>query len=319
MKKPTQTHIQTITALAIAALIGCSAVKNIGDSMGGPIGGAVSGAATLGQSANLNENDEATMGRSLAISITNQYPVSSDKQLLTYVNYIGESLVAVSPKPDRHYVFGVLDSDKVGAFSAPDGYVFVTRGAITFAHDEAELAGVIGHELTHVMKQHGLHAVQSEMTKAGLLRIGTSAAGIDQALPALDKAGDVITKNGYDKPQEFEADQGAVELLVAAGYDPNSFLNYLKRLDARQASGGGVMSTHPGTHERIARVKQKISDTGTHGGATLADRFRTYVSPGVAMAGEYKGRMRGYTPIPNLPRNTGGKDQCSGVALFTPG
>lgn len=244
----------------------------------------MSGAATLGQSAMLNENDEAIMGRSLAFTITNTYPVSNDRRLNSYVNYIGQTLVSISHKPDRHYVFGVLESDKVGAFSAPDGYIFVTKGAIASAQDEAELAGVIGHELTHVLKQHGLNAVRSEMTKSGLLKMGAAAAGVEDALPALDAAGDVITKNGYDKPQEFEADQGAVYLLITAGYNPNSFLNYMKRLDAQQSSGGGVMSTHPGTHERIGKIVERIGSFGAKGGVTLKERFAATMVPGVTLA-----------------------------------
>lgn len=271
-----------LAAVVIGAIIGCAAVKSIGDGLGGPIGGAVSGAATLGQSALLNENDEAIMGRSLAFTITNQYPVSSDKQLNAYVNNIGQTLVSISLKPDRHYIFGVLESDQIGAFSAPDGYIFVTRGAIAFAQDEAELAGVIGHELTHVLKQHGLNAVRSALTKSGLLKIGAAAAGVEDALPALDAAGDVITKNGYDKPQEFEADQGSVYLLITAGYDPNSFMNYVKRLDAKQSSGGGVMSTHPGTHERIGKIADRIGSFGAKGGVTLKERFKANAAPGVS-------------------------------------
>jgi predicted Zn-dependent protease len=274
-----------VAAVALGAFIGCAAMKSVGDSMGGPIGGAISGASTLGQSAMLNEKDEATMGRSIAYTITNTYPVSHDPQLTAYVNYIGHTLADVSQKPDRHYIFGVLDTETVGAYSAPDGYIFITKGTIKFAHDEAELAGVIGHELTHVLKQHGLHAVQAEMTKSGLLRIGTAAAGVEQAMPALDAAGDVITKNGYDKPQEFEADKGAVYLLITAGYDPNSFLNFVKRLDTQQASGGGMMSTHPGTHERIGKIAQEIGSFGKKGGATLADRYKATVSPSLANAG----------------------------------
>jgi beta-barrel assembly-enhancing protease len=270
------------TAALIAAAISCSQVQNFGNQMGGPLGKVIAGSATAAQAETLDEKDEEAFGRSLAISITNEYPVSDDKHLLAYVNYVGQTLVVVSHAPDRHYIFGVLETDKVGAFSAPNGYVFVTHGAIKLAQDEAELAGVIGHELTHVIKRHGLQAVKAEMIKGGLLQAGSGAARIDQAMPSLNYLGDVVTKNGYDKPQEYEADKGSVQLLIAAGYDPNSFLHYMKRLDATQAAdeGGGLMSTHPGTHERIGAVAKQIADAKVVGGATLKERFRAAVFPG---------------------------------------
>jgi predicted Zn-dependent protease len=240
----------------------------------------------VAQSQTLDERDEEVYGRSLAISITNAYPVSQDEHLLAYVNYVGRTLVTVSSAPDRHYIFGVLETDKVGAFSAPNGYVFVTHGAIKLAQDEAELAGVLGHELTHVINRHGIKSVQAQMLKGGLLQAGSGAARIDQAMPSLNFMGDMVLKNGYDKPQEYEADKGSVQLLIATGYDPHSFLNYMKRLDATQAAdeGGGLMSTHPGTHERIGAVAKQIQDSGVVGGATLRERFRAAVFPGVAMA-----------------------------------
>jgi beta-barrel assembly-enhancing protease len=274
------------SAALIAAAFSCAQVQRIGNQMGGPVGNIIAGSATVAQSQTLDEKDEEVYGRSLAIAITNEYPVSHDKQLIAYVNYVGETLVTVSSAPDRHYIFGVLETEKVGAFSAPNGYVFVTHGAIKLAQDEAELAGVLGHELTHVINRHGIKAVQAAMFKTGALQAASAASQIDQAMPSLNYMGDVVLRNGYDKPQENEADKGSVTLLIAAGYDPNSFLNYMKRLDATQAAdeGGGLMSTHPGTHERIGAVAKQIKDSGVVGGATLKERFHAAVYPPVALA-----------------------------------
>ncbi len=178
-----------------------------------------------------------------------------------------------------------MDSRKVGAFSGPDGYIFITRGALDFAKNESEVAALLAHEMTHVLDRDGLHAVQSEMVSSGLLQMGASAARIDQALPTLDAMNDDILQKGYDKSQEFAADKGAVHLLIAAGYDPHGLLNYLKRMDAmgNVDNGGGMMSTHPGTHERIGKVQKEIDDSGHHGGATLEDRFLATVHPQVTM------------------------------------
>jgi predicted Zn-dependent protease len=270
---------------ALALVISCSYVHDFGAKVGGSTGDFIENASSLGQAFTLNQKDEATFGRSLAISITNQFKVSDDQQLLAYVNYVGRTLVSASEAPDRHYIFGVLETDKIGAFSAPDGYVFVTHGAIKFAKDEAELAGVLGHELTHVIERHGLKSLQEAMIKDSALK-ATADAGIQQALPSLNYLGDIITKKGYDQKQEFAADEGSVKLLIAAGYDPNSFLRYMKRMDATQLSdqGGGMMSTHPGIHDRVGKVADQIKDAEVSGGATMKERFRANVFPGMALA-----------------------------------
>jgi predicted Zn-dependent protease len=267
--------IATAAVIGTIIMIGCAQVQDLGRGVGGPLGGVITGVATASQAGTLTEKDEDTFGRCLAVSVTNRYKVSSDRKLVTYVNYIGHTLEAVSSRPDRHFIFGVLETEQVGAFSGPNGYVFITRGAIDLGQDEAEIAGVLGHEMTHVINQDGLNAVKGEMIKSGLLQAGTAAAGVQQAMPALDQMGNVVLVNGYDKPQEFDADKGSVQLLVDAGYDPNSFLNYLKRLDAKQAAngGGGLMATHPGTHERIGKVATLIAEKHLAGGVTLRDRF----------------------------------------------
>jgi predicted Zn-dependent protease len=268
-------------ALAGAILVGCGEVEHYGEKAKQAISGVGEGMSESMAAQSLGEKDEPAFGRSLAISITNQYAPSDDKVLLAYVNYIGYTLVSVSSKPDRHYLFGVLDSDSVGAFSGPDGYIFVTRGAILFAHDEAEVAGILGHEMTHVLNQDGLNAAKGAMTAAGITKATASAAGVDQASPVIDKMNQAVLSNGFDKPQEYAADKGSMDLMIAAGYDPVSFLRYLKRLEIAQQenSGGGFMSTHPGVHDRIARLAENIGLAGIPGGATMRDRFVATVHP----------------------------------------
>ena len=267
--------------VAAALLVACGEVEHYGEKAKQAISGVGEGMSESMHAQSLGEKDEPAFGRSLAISITNQYTPSDNKALLAYVNYIGYTLVSVSPKPDRHYMFGVLDSDAVGAFSGPDGYIFVTRGAILFAHDEAELAGVLGHEMTHVLNQDGLDAAKGAMTQAGITKATVSLAGVDQASPVVDKMSQAVLSTGFDKPEEYAADKGSMELMVAAGYDPVSFLHFLKRLEVAQQenSGGGFMSTHPGVHDRIARLAENIGLAGIPGGATMHERFYATVYP----------------------------------------
>jgi predicted Zn-dependent protease len=165
----------------------------------------------------------------------------------------------------------------------------VTRGALKSMRDEAELAGVLAHELTHVIEQHGLKAAKAAAAQAGYLQAVSSVLQTDSISKFIGAGISAITVNGYDKPQEYAADAGAVDLLVAAGYDPHSYGNYLSHLAAMQqsipqtrpgevaANVQKIMSTHPGIADRYRVVADKIAAAGNPGGSTMKARFRTYV------------------------------------------
>ncbi len=173
-------------------------------------------------------------------------------------------------------MFGVIESPEINAFSGPHGYVFVTSGALRQMQNEAELAGVLAHEVTHVCNHDGLTQVKlaeqsgaaSEMVKAG-------GSQIQQFSALADTGVDAIMKTGYSKPQELRADQGAIEVMSAAGYDASAYLRFLQRMQSLGAGAGAgqVMSTHPGLAERIGVVQQEMMKVKP-GGAILADRFR---------------------------------------------
>jgi predicted Zn-dependent protease len=168
----------------------------------------------------------------------------------------------------------------------------VTRGAIQSMRDEAELAGVLAHELTHVIEQHGLSAARAAASKAGYLDATKAVLQSDDAVKFIDTGVDAVVRNGYDKPQESAADAGAVQLLIAAGYDPHSYANYLSHLAALQAAAPRpsqdpgaaavaikeIMSTHPGIENRFPAVAKEIAEAGSPGGATMKERFRAYVA-----------------------------------------
>jgi predicted Zn-dependent protease len=167
----------------------------------------------------------------------------------------------------------------------------ITSGALSAMHDEAELAGVIAHELTHVIDQHGLQAARSAAAKAGYMDATKAVLPIAQVTNFIDGSVDAIVRNGYDKPQEADADAGAVKLLIAAGYDPHSYANFLSHLAALQESAPHpttqpgqnevmmkqIMATHPGMPERYQAVTKEIADAGSPAGATMRERFKAYV------------------------------------------
>lgn len=275
--------INQLALLAAFMLAGCTVDGNM-LQMGGRGGntnvlGLLSAGGQFLNAASLGEKDEDVIGQSVAATITSRYPPVASTGLQRYANLVGLTVANASPRPDGNWVFGVIDSPDVNAFSGPNGYVLVTRGALMRMQDEAELAGVLAHECAHVCNHDGLTQVKAAEQKGALVNAMKAAdSRTAQVAVFADSGIDVITKQGYSQPEEFKADEDAVRIMAAAGYDPNSYLNFLRRLQASGGSGGGsqLMSTHPGIGQRIARVQAAIAGlprTGPTNGATLQARF----------------------------------------------
>lgn len=194
----------------------------------------------------------------------------SDRALRQYVDGIGRRLVAQSEQPNAKWTFTVLDSPVVNAFALPGGYVYVTRGLVALANSEAELAGVIGHEMGHVTADHSgdrrstAGAVQFGLL--GLQILGAVAGLSGQSLNALGQVGATAGQGylaSYSRTQEYEADQLGVRYLARAGYDPEAQADFLASLQAEtelqaKIAGGSYnpnrvdfFSTHPATAERV--------------------------------------------------------------------
>jgi predicted Zn-dependent protease len=215
---------------------------------------------------------EDGMGQAVAISMTNTYPLTKDTALNKYVSLVGLTIVNASDRPVGNWQFGVLDTNDVNAFAGPNGYIFVTRGALARMDNEAQLAGVLAHEVTHVLHHHGLEGVKNSAT----VDLAKSMADIYVKDPTgLTKqlgtpAVATVAKNGYGQGQENDADANAIRLMIAAGYDPSGLPQFLDKL---QSAGGGAFSTHPGKAERITKTRQLIAQLGNPGGKTLKERF----------------------------------------------
>jgi len=277
------------TAMALAGGCGKNSPLNadtLGNLVGGSTGQLIKAGGHEMNALALSEKDEDAMGQSVGVSLTSHYGLYNNDQVQTYVTLVGLTVASASPNPGGNYVFGVLDTSEVNAFSGPNGYVFITRGLLENVQDEAALAGVLSHEIGHVCHHDGLHQVQAA-EQQGALTEALKANNDIARFSALTDAGiDVITKTGYTQPQEFAADQEGVKIMTAAGYDPHSYLRFLQRLEQLQgsAAGGQLMSTHPGISERVKRVAEQIAAMNNPGGAILADRFAKSVNPAHAEA-----------------------------------
>jgi predicted Zn-dependent protease len=243
-----------------------------GMTLGSLIGGKTGELADAGgkglSALSMSEADEDEMGRSVAIAATNQWPLYDNPALTKYVTMVGLTLADATSNPSGNWVFGILDTPDLGAYSGPNGYILITRGAIAAMQDESELAGVIAHEMAHVLNHDGLSAVKSaKLSEAGLQ--GLSAA--DQKLAAFSQGSDFLVntvfKSGWSKGQETAADTGAVKILKAAGYDANGLARFLKRMEQAHGGSGKPFGTHPGTADRVARITAQAGPArpdGTH-------------------------------------------------------
>ena len=270
--------VLTGTAIASLALV-LTVPFNMGGCGAGNIDVMSLGGAVMkgGKAMAMDQRQERAIGESVSLAATNQYGVTKNDRLASYVVLVGQTIASRTSRADQPWVFGVLDTDKVNAFSGPGGYVWVTRGAIEQMQDESELAGVLAHEIGHVVKHHGL-----DMAKTAAMReAGMDAAGSFGNAAQFSKLSDTVTtgimETGFSQPQEFEADNAGVQYVIAAGYDPNGLLHFLQRASAAQKSGGSFFSTHPGMDDRIKKITAQISSSGAGGmGATLKDRFASY-------------------------------------------
>lgn len=271
------------TVIAMAAVVasvpfnmgGC--VQDIGAAIGGPTGALIQGAGQMAESQMIDERHEDKYGQTVAVAVTNTYGYYDDEKLNHYVNLVGLTVVSGSDRPDGNFVFGVVNSDEIGAFSGPGGYIMITRGALQQIENEAELAGVLAHEIGHVCLQHGLKAVKSSNFTQGLITAANSQndAENQQAFNAVSSALVESVGQEFSKEDETEADTAAIKYLIATNYNPSAYVNFLRKLE----SGHKQMKTHPASAQRIAHVEQLIEKAGkTNQGQTLKARYAMNVT-----------------------------------------
>jgi predicted Zn-dependent protease len=297
--KPTTRFCLGASAALVAALVvtvpfnmgGCGSSNiNIGSlapniplgKSGGSLetGKLIEGGNKFIQASSLDARHEKALGESVSLRLTNDYGVAKDDAFQHYVMFVGQAVASRTSRAGGPWVFGVLDSEKVNAFSGPGGFVWVTRGAVQQMQDESELAGVLAHEMGHVIRQHGLNAAKRAGMAEGVLEAASAEGNFAQFSNLTDKVADGIINTGFSQPEEFEADESAVRFVTAAGYDPNGLLRFLQRIRNGQKAGQNLFGTHPGLDERISRIGNQISAAGMGGhGATLRERFQQAMKP----------------------------------------
>jgi predicted Zn-dependent protease len=227
-------------------------------------GKVVKGAAGIGP------KEEADLGDSVALEVIGKYGgLVRDEALMRRVNLVGRALARYSGRPERNWRFGVLDSDTVNGFSAPDGYVFITRGLYDLAPTDDLLAGVLAHEISHITGRHALAIIERDEAFSGgkslLTKYSASArqtqSQVSQADAYLGQLGlgvgkivRTLVETGFDAPTEYAADKSGRALAALTGYAPGGLRAALVELEARNGDPKKTFSTHPPLPERIKRL-----------------------------------------------------------------
>lgn len=236
--------------------------------------------------ADINESQEIDLGGGIASNLLGAAPLWDNPPVQRYVNKVGRWLALQTERPDLPWQFGVLDNNDVNAFAAPGGYVFITKGLLAHINNEAELAGVLAHEISHVLRKHHLLALKkgarSELM-ADLANDAIKSQGGDPRLSKLVSAGTDIYARGLDKQDEYEADRMGVVIAARAGYDPYGLpavLQTLQSINPNDSNLALMFKTHPALGDRLSLLDGLMSESlaDREGQPDLAARFVTELS-----------------------------------------
>ena len=265
-----------VTIRVLIALAGCGIVATPAAAQFDKIGKGLS-VAKKANDAIYTEAEKQQLGAEVSANIRKKFGVVQDPAVHRYVTLVGAVLARVSKKPDYPWRFIVLDTDAVNAFAAPGGYVHITKGCLALIANESELAGVLGHELTHVVEDHTIKA----LSKAGFVDTAASASGKGGEITAgLVNQVTSIALQGFGRGEELESDHDGLGLAAKAGYQPDGLRTFLQRLTDRNKNSSekrGLFASHPAMQERLDKLaaqekKERASSV------TLEARYQQFIS-----------------------------------------
>jgi len=223
-------------------------------------------------------DDEVQIGRQIAGNLLGASPLVKNAALQHYVNQVGRWVALQSERPDLPWQFGVIDSTDINAFSAPGGYVFITKGLYNKLNNESELAGVLGHEIAHVVRKHQLKILQqSQWIGLGADALGREVKGQDTIQNLIGSGAEIMSRR-LDKNAEFEADRMGLVLAARAGYDAYGLpavLEEIGHVAPGDSSVALLFKTHPAPDVRFSMLSAAVGDRldNLPPGKELADRF----------------------------------------------
>ncbi len=218
----------------------------------------------------MSPQQEIGVGAQEHQKIIAQYGLVNDPALVSYVNDVGQKVTQDTERPDVMYKFYVLDSPIVNAFALPGGYIYVSRGLLALANNEAELAGVLAHETGHITARHSAERYSRGVVTSLGASVLSAAIGAGDGVSQALGVGTNLYLNGYSRGQESQADSLGLRYLVRGGYDPQAMPSFLSDLQADSALENRMagrtdsplssyFSTHPPTAERVMQSSREVA------------------------------------------------------------
>lgn len=250
----------------------------------------------------VSQQQEVQMGQQEAAQVDAQLPMLNDPAIDAYVNQLGQDIASHTSRADLQWHFAVVNTDVVNAFALPGGYVYVNRGVLERATKMDELAGVLGHEIEHVVRRHTV----KQMEQAQGANVGVTLACVltgvcnSQVAQAAINIGGTAVFAKFSREDEIQADEGGFNNLIKAGISPEGMLTFFQKLLAEEQQSGGSGATaswfadHPGTQDRINDIQRMLNAVPQSTLARLTVNTRNFNA--------MKARLAQLPPAPKTPQ-----------------
>jgi predicted Zn-dependent protease len=225
------------------------------------------GAIALLAGCGVSTQQEVQMGQEEAQQVNAQLPMVQDAVINNYVNALGNRIARTTSRADLNWQFQVVNSELVNAFALPGGFVYINRGVLERASNMSEVAGVLGHEIEHVVRRHSvkqMEQAQGANVGVGIVCALTGACQSGVAQAAINIGGTAVFAK-FSRADEVQADEGGFRNVMRAGISPRGMYTFFQKLLAEEeASGGrgaaaGWFASHPGTQDRLADIQRMLS------------------------------------------------------------
>ena len=249
-------------------------------------------------SCTIGDDQEKSIGQDAAAQVEREVPLVTDADINAYLTTLGTNLATKSDDRGLTWQFRVVDAEQINAFALPGGFVYVNRGLIERASTESELAGVLGHEIGHVLLRHSAERLEkAQKTNVGVSVVCglTNLCSSEAARVAINVGGAALFAR-FSRHDELEADSAAVGIVERAGYDPNGiatmFEALLRERDRRPDAVAVWFASHPLEETRIRTVEQVIARTPAESSSLRKDDPAFH---------DFQNRVRALPPSPALP------------------
>lgn len=214
-------------------------------------------------------SNQKEVGQKAAQQVAQEYKIVGG-DAAARVQKVGARLVAALPEDERktwNFQFNAIDSKEINAFALPGGPIYIFTGLLDKLTNDDELAGVLGHEMTHVYDEHWANQVAADQERVAGLSILLGATKASNAAYTAASVVNSLVNLRYSRKEEDQADEGGLNLMVKAGYDPNGMLQLFKVLEEAGGSGGtpAFLMDHPLTSDRIRKTEERIAKMKAEG------------------------------------------------------